>query len=118
MSAHMCKHVRKHMPKDVQASSFEVFKYVAQGLFERHKLIFATQLALQILDKNGDLDATAFQFLIRGTSKPGVDNPLSDWLADSAWDAVQVGSLGHPPPLRRSHPARSSAALSPSAPNL
>ena len=31
--------------------TFVVFSYVARGLFERHKLIFATQLALNCLRK-------------------------------------------------------------------
>ena len=74
----------------------QVFAYVARGLFERHKLILATQLCFQILARAGELDAPSFQFLLRGptlaagaeTGAPPPPNPLKEWLSDSAWDAV------------------------------
>ena len=74
----------------------QVFAYVARGLFERHKLILATQLCFQILARAGELDAPSFQFLLRGpTLAAGAEtgaqpppNPLKEWLSDSAWDAV------------------------------
>ncbi len=78
------------------AAAQQVFAYVARGLFERHKLILATQLCFQILARAGELDAPSFQFLLRGpalaagaeTGAPPPPNPLKEWLSDSAWDAV------------------------------
>ena len=79
-----------------RAAAQQVFAYVARGLFERHKLILATQLCFQILARAGELDAPSFQFLLRGptlaagaeTGAPPPPNPLKEWLSDSAWDAV------------------------------
>ena len=37
-----------------------------QGLFERHKLLVATQLCMRILKKKGDLSQEKFDYLLRG----------------------------------------------------
>ena len=67
-----------------------VFQYIAQGLFERHKLIVATQLCMAILKKKGELQQKKFDFLLRGPKVRGVDNPIKEWCPDSVWDLVQA----------------------------
>ncbi|KAL0038617.1 hypothetical protein WJX79_000048 [Trebouxia sp. C0005] len=67
-----------------------VFGYVAQGLFERHKLIVATQLCMAILKKNGELQQQKFDFLLRGPKVMGMENPLKEWVLDSVWGSVQA----------------------------
>lgn len=74
----------------IATTTITVFRYVSQGLFERHKLIMATQLCIAILRKNGELQQTKFDFLLRGPKVMGVDNPLSEWVSDSVWGAVQA----------------------------
>jgi len=37
-----------------------------QGLFERHKLLVATQLCMRILKKKGELSQEKFDYLLRG----------------------------------------------------
>lgn len=54
-----------------------------QGLFERHKLIVATQLCMAVLRSRGELQRTKFEFLLRGPKEMGVDNPLRDWVSDA-----------------------------------
>lgn len=54
-----------------------------QGLFERHKLIVATQLCMAVLRSKGELQHQKFEFLLRGPKEMGVDNPLGDWVSDS-----------------------------------
>ena len=71
--------------KLVDTSCYTCFSYVAQGLFERHKLVFACQLCFQVQQRSGDLNAEMFDFLIKGPKASGVDNPLNEWLDDSAW---------------------------------
>ncbi|CEL96675.1 unnamed protein product [Vitrella brassicaformis CCMP3155] len=69
-----------------------IFTWVVRGLFERHKLIFNALLTFRLLQRGqlaDDYDAEQFQFLLRGPMKPDVENPLSDWLPNSAWYAVQ-----------------------------
>ena len=63
---------------------------MAQGLFERHKLILATQLCVAVLKKAGKLQAAKFDFLVRGLRAATVLNPLRDWISESAWSAVQA----------------------------
>ncbi|KAI8473051.1 MAG: flagellar outer dynein arm heavy chain beta [Monoraphidium minutum] len=67
-----------------------VFKYVAQGLFERHKLIVSTQLCMAVLRARGELQRAKFDVLLRGPKVMGVDNPLSDWVPESVWGSVQA----------------------------
>ena len=59
-----------------------------QGLFERHKLIVATQLCIAILKGEGKLNAQKFEYLLKGPRAQGVDNPLKDFVADSVWGSV------------------------------
>ncbi len=70
-----------------------------QGLFERHKLIVATQLCMAILKKNGELQQQKFDFLLRGPKVMGMENPLKEWVLDSVWGSVQAlkASASHKP---------------------
>eukprot|EP00295_Goniomonas_pacifica_P045819 CAMPEP_0175918472 /NCGR_PEP_ID=MMETSP0108-20121206/11901_1 /TAXON_ID=195067 ORGANISM="Goniomonas pacifica, Strain CCMP1869" /NCGR_SAMPLE_ID=MMETSP0108 /ASSEMBLY_ACC=CAM_ASM_000204 /LENGTH=1079 /DNA_ID=CAMNT_0017241099 /DNA_START=10 /DNA_END=3249 /DNA_ORIENTATION=- len=81
---------QKRVEALIDTSCFRVFSYVGQGLFERHKLIFATQLCMRILARDGNLDHDLFDFLIRGPKATGTDNPLAEWLPDSSWASVQA----------------------------
>ena len=67
-----------------------VLRGVIQGLFERHKLIVATQLCMAILKKNGELQQQKFDFLLRGPKVMGMENPLKEWVLDSVWGSVQA----------------------------
>jgi len=46
--------------------SFAACSYTAQGLFERHKLLVATQLTMSILKKKGELSHAKYEYLMRG----------------------------------------------------
>lgn len=70
--------------------SYTIFAYVSQGLFERHKLIVATQLCMTILKNKGELQQQKFEFLLRGPKQSGSDNPLNDWISNSVWENVQA----------------------------
>jgi dynein heavy chain len=74
----------------VDSACFECFSYVTQGLFERHKLIFACQLCFRMLALKGELQMDFFDFLLRGPMEAGADNPLSEWLDDRAWATLQA----------------------------
>jgi dynein heavy chain len=58
-----------------------VLTFCVQGLFERHKLIVATQLCMAVLRSRGELQRTKFEFLLRGPKEMGGDNPLKDWVS-------------------------------------
>jgi dynein heavy chain len=67
-----------------------VWDYFAAGLFERHKLIVAAQLAFGILRQRGELSALFFDFFLKGPRVVGGGNPLPEWMPDSAWGSVQA----------------------------
>jgi len=74
----------------IQTTSITLYQYVNQGLFERHKLIVATQLGIMVLRSQGKLDMSKFDFLLRGPKTMGVDNPVSDFVSDGCWATVQA----------------------------
>ncbi len=74
----------------IDTSCYAVFQYVSQGLFEKHKLIFATQLCFRVLARRNELDQRMFDFLIRGPKNLSTDNPLAEWLDNAAWGAIQA----------------------------
>merc|ERR1719313_1576529 len=80
--------LKKRVALLVEKSCFMVFQYISQGLFERHKLIFATQLCMRVLARNGELDPEMFDFLVRCPRVVGSDNPLNEWLSDGCWGAI------------------------------
>ncbi|CAB1116950.1 unnamed protein product [Ectocarpus sp. CCAP 1310/34] len=71
-----------------------IFTWVSRGLFERHKLIFLSQLAFNlmkrgILGEESIINEIHFQFLLRGPRKQVDDNPLP-WLPEPAWQGVSA----------------------------
>ena len=63
---------------------------MGQGLFERHKLIVATQLCVAVLKRGGKLQQTKFDYLVRGPRNSTTVNPLKDWLPEAVWSSVQA----------------------------
>ena len=72
----------------LEVMSVTIFQYITQGLFERHKLIAASQFAFKMLSSKGELDAQSLDHLLKGPRVKGKPNPLGDWLPDSAWEAL------------------------------
>eukprot|EP00736_Rhodelphis_marinus_P010572 Rmarinus@m.9666 len=72
----------------IDTSCFTVFSYCAAGLFEKHKLVFATQLTIRVLMKMGEIDHDMFQFLLKGPKRIVEDNPCSDWMSDDVWGSL------------------------------
>jgi len=72
-----------------------VFTWTSRGLFERHKLIFSSQLCFKLQQKGAlrDLfkwDAAQYDYLIRGSKKLGVEKHSQlDWLPLNAWYGIQ-----------------------------
>jgi dynein heavy chain len=77
--------LRARVNKLIDTSCFTCFTYVAQGLFERHKLVFASQLCFQVQQRDGSLVPAMFDFLIQGPRATGIENPLNEWLDEGAW---------------------------------
>lgn len=71
----------------IDTTSYEIFQYVAQGLFERHKLIVATQLCMAILRQQGKLNAAKLEFLLKG---PRAQVNFQTFLAQDYLAAVPI----------------------------
>ncbi|CAL6039825.1 Outer-arm_dynein beta [Hexamita inflata] len=68
--------------------TFAIYQYANRGLFERHRLIFNSQLCFNILRKENRLPAEEFAFLINGPVELGQDNPIADCVPQSSWNCV------------------------------
>ena len=77
--------LKARVNKLIETSCYTCFSYAAQGLFERHKLVFASQLCFQVQQRDGSLVPAMFDFLIQGPKAAGIENPLIEWLDDAAW---------------------------------
>merc|ERR1719440_1237620 len=69
-----------------------VFKWVNRGLFECHKIIFCGLLTFRLLQRGllkEEYNPQQFQFLLRSPQRLDVENPLVEWLPNSAWNSVQ-----------------------------
>lgn len=61
-----------------------------QGLFERHKLIVATQLCVAILKHAGLISPAKLNYLFSNHPNPAAENPVSEWIAEPIWVALQA----------------------------
>ena len=77
--------LKKRIDSMVEVSCFRVYSYVASGLYERHKLIYAAQLCFKIEMRKDLIDPKAFSFLLRGPMELGTTNPCAEWLSDEYW---------------------------------
>ena len=76
----------------LDSCTYTLYAYVTRGLFERHRLILSSQLAIKILTQSGELTPENLEVMIRGSK--GVeahDVPDNmEWLAPAAWAAVHA----------------------------
>merc|ERR1719379_1460942 len=69
-----------------------IFKWVNRGLFERHKIIFCGILTFRLLQRGllkEEYIGSQFQFLLRAPQRLDIENPLIEWLPNTAWNSVQ-----------------------------
>ncbi|GLE01105.1 hypothetical protein PINS_up009918 [Pythium insidiosum] len=77
-----------------EALRWTVFVMVSRGLFEEHKLIFLTQLVLQLLRRgvigvHSGYEEDAARFLLQGPKAVGPENPIT-WLSETQWQSLQA----------------------------
>lgn len=71
---------------------FTIYQWISRGLFEKHKIIFLTMLSFRMLQKGiikTDWNQKMMNYLLNAVPKTDVENPLKDWLPNSAWFSVQ-----------------------------
>ncbi|KAJ1439145.1 dynein heavy chain and region D6 of dynein motor-domain-containing protein [Ochromonadaceae sp. CCMP2298] len=74
-----------------------IFKWVVRGLFEKHRLIFMTQLALSLMQQGIVGEESGFtpeglRFLLFGPKLGDEKTPIS-WLSDTAWSGIRTLSM-------------------------
>jgi len=70
--------------------TYTLFAYTSRGLFARHKLTFAAQLTFKIMNAAGELDANAFQWLIRFFKIKSEKPAELEWMSDGTWFAANA----------------------------
>lgn len=72
----------------IDTVTFGVYNYTSRGLFERDKLIFASQMTIAVLALRGEIDATELSFLLRC---PGLPSPSPvDFLTAQLWGQIKA----------------------------
>lgn len=70
-------------------TTFAIYRNVARGLFERHKLIFSFMVCVDIMKQHGNIMDNEWNYFLRGAS--GMDRkrpakPAAEWLSEEVWD--------------------------------
>ena len=81
--------VQKRVRNIIDTVTFSVFVYMSRGLFTRDKLLFASQVAFQILRMQGQIVPQELDFLLRAPSVPNSSSPV-DFLSNQAWGSVKA----------------------------
>ncbi|XP_067212065.1 dynein beta chain, ciliary [Linepithema humile] len=72
----------------IECITYSVFMYTSRGLFECDKLIFASQMAFQILLTRNEVTASELDFLLRFPITPHVTSPV-DFLTNTSWGGIR-----------------------------
>lgn len=73
----------------IDCITFSVFMYTSRGLFERDKLIFMTQMTLQILVTGGEIIPEELDFLLRFPIMAVSSSPV-EFLNVTSWGAIKA----------------------------
>ncbi|XP_030080192.1 dynein beta chain, ciliary [Drosophila hydei] len=73
----------------MESITYSCYIYTSRGLFEQDKLIFLTQMCLQILVNMGEVEPTELDFLLRF---PYMANQTSNfsWLSHTGWGGIRA----------------------------
>ncbi|XP_055624132.1 dynein beta chain, ciliary-like isoform X2 [Toxorhynchites rutilus septentrionalis] len=73
----------------IDSITFAVHMYTSRGLFERDKLIFMAQMAIQILLQAKEIDPAELDFLLRFPFTPNLTSPF-DFLTNAGWGGIKA----------------------------
>ena len=81
--------VKQRVLNLIDCITYSVFIYTTRGLFEKHKLIFTSQMAFLILASNKEIDTKELDFLLRFPVTLNVTTPV-DFLNDYCWGGIKA----------------------------
>ncbi|XP_053322781.1 dynein axonemal heavy chain 11 [Spea bombifrons] len=87
--AEQSEDVTERVVKLTECITYATFLYVSQGLFEKDKLTFISQVAFQILLKLKDIDLLELDFLLRFPVENTYRSPV-DFLTVQSWSAIKM----------------------------
>ena len=71
-----------------------IFKWVVRGLFEKHRIVFLTQLTLNLMQAGIVGDDTGFsaeglRFMLSGATRGGDEKSPISWIPDLTWTGIR-----------------------------
>ena len=76
----------------IDSITFSVFTYTSRALFERHKLIFMSQMVIQILMQAKEIVQNELDFLLRFPFTPNMQSPF-EFLTNISWGGISALSV-------------------------
>lgn len=80
--------VKERVENLIESISFSVFMYTSRALFEKDKLIFMAQMAIQILQQTKEYQPIELDFLLRFPYTPNLTSPF-DFLSNMCWGGIK-----------------------------
>ena len=86
--------LQKRLDYLLENITYQVFNFSRRGLFDRHKLILATQLCLKVLSRDGKLKESEVAFLLTGpragANSPPLTTQVATYLSEAQWSGVHA----------------------------
>lgn len=76
----------------IDSITFSVYLYTSRGLFERDKLIFMSQMVIQILLQAKEIKVAELDFLLRFPFLPNITSPF-EFLSNVGWGGIKALSM-------------------------
>jgi dynein heavy chain len=86
--AEPAEEIKQRVLNLIDSITYSTFIYTTRGLFEKHKLIFTSQLAFQVLATAKEIEPKELEFLLRFPITTGVTTPV-DFLSDYSWGGIK-----------------------------
>ncbi|KAG8573239.1 hypothetical protein GDO81_012334 [Engystomops pustulosus] len=84
--------VKERVSSLTECITYSAYLYTSQGLFEKDKLTFLSQIAFQILIKSKEIDSLELDLLLRFPVDHVYQSPI-DFLSVQSWSAIKMISL-------------------------
>ena len=84
--------LQKRLDYLLENITYQVFNFSRRGLFDRHKLILATQLTIKVLSREGKLKDSEVAFLLSGpglkANSPPMTTQVALYISEAQWSGV------------------------------
>lgn len=87
--AEPAEEIKQRVVNLIDSITYSAFIYTTRGLFEKHKLIFTSQMVFQILLTAKEIEPKELDFLLRFPVQTNVTTPV-DFLNDYCWGGIKA----------------------------